>query len=260
MALIKTPEEIEIMREGGELLSRALQAAVDAAKPGVTMAKLDAIARDVMEKGGAKPSFLGYKGGGSIPFPATVCISRNNEVVHGVGTREIVLEDGDIVGLDIGCWYKGLCTDMAVTVPVGQITAEKKKLLQVTRTAMYAGVDAARVGGHIADIAAAIEGQIDEKKYGIVKALVGHGVGHAVHEGPNVPNFTGGGFPKVVVKEGMCLAIEPMVTLGTDDVRTAKDGWTIVTADGTDAAHFEVTIGMLKDGPAILTPQPEIGF
>lgn len=260
MALIKTKEEILAMQEGGALLARALQVAVDAAKPGVTMAKLDAIARDVIEKGGGKPSFLGYKGGGSIPFPATVCISRNSEVVHGVGTREISLEEGDIVGLDIGCWYKGLCTDMAVTVPIGQISAERKKLLKVTRNAMYAGVDAAVAGHHISDVAAAIEAQIDEKKYGIVKALVGHGVGHAVHEGPNVPNFTSGGFPKVLIKEGMCLAIEPMVTLGTDDVRTAKDGWTIVTADGSDAAHFEVTLAVLADGPAILTPQPEIGF
>lgn len=259
MALLKKPQEIDAMREGGALLSRALQKAVDAVKPGVTMRELDAIIEGEIVAGGGKPSFKGYKGGGKIPFPSTACISVNNEVVHGLGTRDIVLQDGDIVGLDIGCWYKDLCTDMAATVPVGKISAARKKLLGITRDAMYAGVDAAIAGHTTHDMAAAIEGTVPAG-YGIVKSLVGHGVGHAVHESPHVPNFVSKAFPKTVLKPGMCLAIEPMVTRGTEDVYVAHDGWTIVTADGSDAAHFEVTIAITEAGPEILTPQPEIGF
>lgn len=260
MAMVKTQAEIQAMREGGALLSRALQAAVDAVRPGVTMRELDTIARTVIEEGGGKPSFLGYKSGGGSPFPATMCISVNDEVVHGIGTREVVLEEGDIVGLDLGCWYKDLCTDMAATVPVGKITEERKKLLRITRDSMMAGVAAARVGGSIYDISAAIEDVVDKKKYGIVESLVGHGVGHKVHEPPNVPNYRSKGFPMVKVEDGMCLALEPMLTLGTKHVEIGKDGWTIVTADGSDAAHFEVTIAVLPEGPEILTPQPNIGL
>lgn len=259
MALIKTQKEIDAMREGGALLSRALQKAVDALHPGITMRAIDTIIEDEIIAGGGKPSFKGYKGGGKIPFPSTACISVNNEVVHGLGTRDIVLNAGDIVGIDIGCWYKDLCTDMAVTAPVGKITQERKVLLRITRDAMYAGVEAAIVGKTTHDMAKAIEDTVPEK-YGIVKSLVGHGVGHAVHESPHVPNFVSKSFPRVVLRAGMCLAIEPMVTLGTDDVYVAKDGWTIVTADGTDAAHFEVTITLTENGPEILTPQPEIGL
>jgi len=246
------------MRQGGALLSRALQAAVDAAKPGVTMRALDEIATKVIEDGGGTPSFKGYKGGGDIPFPSTVCISRNEEIVHGVGSRDILLEEGDIVGLDIGCWYEGLCTDMAVTVPIGNITKERLALLRATRDSMYAGVDAALAGKMIADISGAVEDAVDTKKYGIVEALVGHGVGHQVHEKPHVPNFRSDKFPSVNIKENMCLAIEPMLTLGTHEIETADDGWTITTTDGSDAAHFEVTIAITADGPEILTPQPKI--
>lgn len=258
MALIKTQEEIEKMRKGGALLSRALQAAVDIAKVGATMRELDEIATKVIEDGGGTPSFKGYKGGGDIPFPSTVCISKNEEVVHGVGSRDIVLEEGDIVGLDIGCWYEDLCTDMAVTVPIGNISKERLALLRVTRDAMYAGVEEAKVGNMIADIAGAVEDAVDQRTYGIVRSLVGHGVGHQVHEKPHVPNFRDDTFPAVKIKEGMCLAIEPMLTLGTHEVETADDGWTITTKDGSDAGHFEVTLAVTADGPEILTPQPTI--
>lgn len=259
MALIKTPAEIDSMRRGGALLSRALQAAVDAVKPGVVMRVLDDIATDVIVAGGGKPSFKGYKAGGSIPFPSTMCISVNDEVVHGIGGRDIVLREGDIVGLDIGCWFEDLCTDMAVTVPVGSISAERLKLLRLTRDAMRAGVEAAIVGKKVFDIGAAAE-DATPKGYGIVKALVGHGVGHAVHESPHVPNYRGNKkqFPDVLLKAGMCLAIEPMITTGTDQVKTGKDGWTIVTSDGSDAAHFEVTIALTEKGPELLTPEPKL--
>lgn len=248
------------MRRGGALLSRALQATVDAVRPGITMRELDTIAQTEIEKGGGTPSFLGYGSGGGEPFPATLCISVNDEIVHGIGTRDLPLKEGDIVGLDIGCWFEGLCTDMAVTVPVGAISDELKTLLKVTRESMRQGVAAAVVGNGLRDIAAAIEGEVNQKKYGIVKALVGHGVGHAVHEAPNVPNYVSKSFPNKELQTGMCLAIEPMLTLGTDDVATADDGWTIVTADGSMAAHFEVTIAILPEGPEVLTPEPNVGF
>lgn len=257
MALIKTKEEIEKLREGGALLSRALQAAVDAVKPGVTMAELDAIATKVLEDAGGEPSFRGFAEGGSDPFPSTVCISNNDEVVHGIGTRDIVLNEGDIVGLDIGVWYKGLCTDMACTVPVGNITKERLTLLRRTKESMFAGVEAIKVGGYISDVGAAVEDSVNGD-YGIVKSLVGHGVGHEVHESPNIPNYRSKHFPVVPIEEGMCLAIEPMLTTGGDDVEICEDGWTIATADGSDAAHFEVTLAVTENGPEILTPQPEI--
>lgn len=247
------------MREGGVILSRALQAAVDAVKPGVTMKELDEIATRVIEEAGGRPSFKGYTSGGSSPFPSTICISRNDEVVHGLGNREIRLEEGDIVGLDIGCWYKDLCTDMAVTVPVGRITEEHRILLLNTRDAMHAGIEAAVVGKSVSDISAAIEGATD-KKYGIVRSLVGHGVGHAVHESPNVPNYVSKRFKDVELQTGMCLALEPMLTLGGDDVGTGKDGWSIVTKDGSWSAHFEVTIAILPEGPEVLTPEPVVNI
>ncbi len=258
MAMTKTTTEIEQLRQGGALLSKALQAAVDAAKPGVTMKELDAIAERVIREGGGEPSFKGYKAGGTIPFPSTLCISRNNEIVHGVGGREQVLNEGDIVGLDIGLWLHGLCTDMAVTVPIGNISDERMTLLRTTRDAMHAGVNAARAGNQIYDIGAAIEDAVDQKKYGIVKSLVGHGVGHAVHEAPHIPNYRAKGFPRVAIVEDMVLAIEPMITLGSDDIMTADDGWTITTVDGSDAAHFEVTLVVTEQGPEIITPQPKI--
>lgn len=260
MALIKNQEEIQAMREGGAILSRALQAAVNAVKPGVTMKELDDIVTKVIEDAGGRPSFKGYTSGGNTPFPTTTCISRNDEVVHGLGNREIVLDEGDIVGLDIGCWYKDLCTDMAVTVPVGKIKEEHRILMRATRDAMMAGVEQAIVGKSVKDISRAIEGAVDQRRYGIVKSLVGHGVGHAVHEGPNVPNYVSKRFPNVELKSGMCLAIEPMLTLGGDEVGTGEDGWTIVTLDGSWAAHFEVTIALLPEGPEILTPLPDVGI
>ncbi len=260
MALIKTEEEIEKMRRGGALLSRALQAAADAVKPGVSMKEIDEIATRVIEEGGGKPSFRGYKGGGPEPFPSTLCISRNNEIVHGVGIRPEVLKDGDVVGLDIGLWLDGLCTDMAVTVPVGNVSKERLALLRQTREAMYDGVEAAQPGKRISDISGAIEDCVNQKKYGIVKALVGHGVGHAVHELPHIPNFRSKKFADMDLQPGMCLALEPMITTGSDEIETSEDGWTIETIDGSDAAHFEVTIAIGEDGPEILTPQPQIAI
>lgn len=258
MALTKTKEEIDVMREGGHLLSRALKAAVDAVVPGVTLAEIDATGERVIREGGGEPSFKGYKSSpGDTPFPSTLCLSVNEEIVHGLGNRDLKLKEGDVVGLDIGCWYKGLCTDMAVTVPVGSVRPELTKLIAVTKSALLEGVEAARVGGKIKDISAAIEHHVKPHGYGIVRALVGHGVGHAVHEAPHVPNYVSAQYPDVTIENGMCLALEPMLGLGGNhEVETGKDGWCIVMKDRSVGAHFEVTIAVTQAGIEILTPLP----
>ncbi|HLD21070.1 MAG TPA: type I methionyl aminopeptidase [Patescibacteria group bacterium] len=259
MSLTKTDKEIDSMRRGGALLSRALKAAVDAVAPGVTLRELDAIGERVIVEGGGTPSFKGYQSSpDDIPFPSTICISVNEEVVHGLGNRDRKLMEGDIVGLDIGCWFEGLCTDMAVTVPVGNVTPEARKLMDVTRASLMAGVAAAKVGNEISDISRAVEEYVKPHGYGIVRALVGHGVGHQVHEAPHVPNYVSDRYPKVVIEDKMCLALEPMLGLGGDyHVDTAEDGWSIVMSDGSLGSHFEVTIAITKEGGAeILTPLP----
>ena len=185
MALTKTTKEIDSMRHGGALLSRALKAAVDAVAPGVTLREIDQIGERVIIEGGGTPSFKGYQSSpGDTPFPSTICLSVNEEVVHGLGNRDLKLKEGDIIGLDIGCWLEGLCTDMAVTVPVGKVSPEARKLMDVTKASLLAGVAAAKVGGQIKDISQAVEEYVKPHGYGIVRALVGHGVGHQVHEAP----------------------------------------------------------------------------
>lgn len=258
MSLTKTPEEIRIMREGGQVLSRALAAVVEAVQPGVSVAELDAIGERVIVESGGTPSFKGYKSRPSdIAFPSTVCISINEEIVHGLGNRDLKLKEGDVVGFDIGCWYEGLCTDMAVTVPVGSVTLELTKLMNVTKQSLLAGVNAARVGGSIKEISRAIEEYAKPYGYGIVRALVGHGVGHAVHESPHVPNYVSLQYPDVEILDGMCLALEPMLGLGGDhEVETGDDGWCIVMKDRSVGAHFEVTIAVTKEGMEILTRLP----
>ncbi|MEK7615381.1 MAG: type I methionyl aminopeptidase [Patescibacteria group bacterium] len=258
MSLKKTPEEITKMREGGHLLSRALKAAIDAVAPGVMLKEIDAIGERVIREGGGTPSFKGYQTDPrGTAFPSTICISVNEEIVHGSGSRDRKLVEGDIVGLDIGCWYEGLCTDMAVTMPVGTVSPEAIKLMEVTRASMEAGVAAARFGGSIKEISAAVENTVKPHGYGIVRALVGHGVGHAVHESPHVPNFVSSAYPEVKILDGMCLAIEPMLGMGGNpDVDTGEDGWAILMADGSLGAHFEVTIAVTKDGVEVLTPLP----
>lgn len=257
MAMTKTPEEIEKLRAGGALLSKALKTAVDLVRPGITLKELNDAAEKVIRDGGGEPSFLNYQPSPSdTPFPSCVCISVNEEIVHGLGNREIELKEGDIVGMDIGCWYEGLCTDMAVTVPVGEVSEEAKKLMQVTLDSLVEGVKAAKVGNSIKDISGAIENHIKPHGYGIVRSLVGHGVGHKVHEPPHVPNFVDDRYPDVEIVDGMVLALEPMNGLGSWEVDTAEDGWSILMADGELGAHFEVTIACTKDGVEVITPCP----
>lgn len=259
MSLIKTPEEIEALRQGGALLSRTLAEIRKACVNGVTSEELDAIALKRFEEAGGKPSFLGYKidKEGSA-FPGALCVSINDEVVHGLPIPARVIKDGDVVGLDIGVWYKGLCTDMATTVIVGDKADEKTRALVVdTREALVRGISAIRAGKFVHDISNAIDDFLTPKGYGIVKDLVGHGVGHAVHEEPQIPHYRERRAPQIKLEKGMVLAVEPMVTLGDWRVYMKDDEWTIATEDGSIAAHFEVTVAVTDEGFELITPWPD---
>lgn len=258
MSLIKTPDEIEKLKQGGAILSRALRAAMDACVAGASTEAIDRAARDVMEASGAKPSFLGYRISAEDPaYPGAVCISVNDEVVHGLPVPPRQIKDGDIVSLDIGAWYEGLCTDMAATVIVGKAPARARALVADTRKSLELALEVVKPGGFVLDIGTAIEGYLKPKGYGIVRDLVGHGVGHAVHEDPQIPNYREPRAPKVKLVPGMVLAIEPMITLGDWRVKQLPDGWTIKTRDGSLAAHWELTLAVTEDGYELLTPWPD---
>jgi methionyl aminopeptidase len=248
---IKTKADIEILRESGKRLSEVLTAVSKEVKPGVTTGYLNDFVYKMITDMGDTPAFLNYKPfGAAYPYPGSICISVNDEVVHGIG-GDRVLKEGDIIGLDGGVKHKGMISDSARTVPVGKISAEDEELLAVTKNALMAGIKAAKCGNYVNDISKAIEKAIP-KKYGVVKILSGHGVGYKVHEEPYVPNFDDGvKGPKLV--PGLVLAIEPMVNMGTDEVYLADDGYTFITEDHKRSAHFEHTILITEGEAEILT-------
>lgn len=251
MVRLKTKKEIELLTTGGRLLGELLNRLVAKVKPGVTGRHLDQLAQQWISEAGTKPSFLGYGPGGSEPFPAALCVSVNNAVVHGLLNDEL-LKEGDIVGLDLGIIYKNLYLDAARTVPVGKISDEAEQLLLVTREALRLGITAAQIGNTIGDIGASVQEYVEGEGYGVVRQLVGHGVGYAVHEEPQVPNFGTAG-KGLKLQDGLVLAIEPMVTIGNPLVSTGKDGWTVVTKDGSLAAHEEDTVAITSRGTRVLT-------
>lgn len=251
-----TEEHLKKLRHGGAVLSRILGDLVDLAKPGVTTEELDIYAEREMRKEGGEPSFKGYTGGGSVPFPGTVVTSLNSEVVHAPPVPARELKEGDLLKLDIGFRYEGLCTDMAVSIPIGEPDPKVMRLLHTTQRSLYAGVEAIRPGNQIRDIGKAVQAVVDPEGYGIVRDLVGHGVGHGIHEDPQIPNYDNPDMPKVKIKRGMVLAIEPMVNMGSWEIELAEDKWTILTADGSLSAHFEMTVAVTDDGYEIITPQP----
>lgn len=256
--MIKTPQEIEKMKRGGAILSATLRKVMAACVAGASTTALDDIARREFKQAGGTPSFLGYQiSAQDPPYPSALCISINDEVVHGPATPERIIQDGDIVGLDIGMWHEGLATDMATTVIVGVVRPEVRALVADTRESLRCGISVIKAGRWVADIGAAVEDYLKPKGYGIVKDLVGHGVGHAIHEDPQVPNYREPRAPRVRLEEGMVLAIEPMVTLGSWKVTMKDDGWTIVTKDGSLAAHFEVTVVVTSSGFELVTPWPD---
>jgi len=258
MSLIKTPEEIQALKEGGILLSQTLRAVRAACVAGVSTKSLDDLAQKLIVESGGTPSFLNYRNSPRDPgYPAALCVSINEEVVHGIPREDRILKDGDIVGLDIGMWYKNLATDMATTVIIGSVPAKVEALVKDTRESLVRGIATIKNGSLISDIAAAVEDFLKPKGYGIVRDLVGHGVGHGVHEDPAIPNYRDTRAPRIVCKTGMVLAIEPMITLGGWKVKQKSDGWTIVTVDKSPSAHFEVTIAVTDDGFDLITPWPD---
>lgn len=253
MALIKSPQEIEILAEGGKILAAILRTVAGAVKPGVSTLELDNLARAELKKAGVKPAFEGYQMGDQGPkYPAVLCSSVDHEVVHGIPRKDKILRDGQIIGLDLGVIYQGLYTDAAVSVGVGKITPENEQLLQVTKEALEAGITQIRPGNRIGDVASAIQSKAREGGFSVIRDLVGHGVGHALHEKPDVPNY---GRPGTLdeLKSGMVIAIEPMFTRGDWRIKFLDDGWTVVTADGSPAAHFEHTVAVTETGHEVLT-------
>ena len=252
---IKTREEIERIREGGSKLAAVLDILKKEAKVGATAKELDTLAEKLIIESGGAPSFKGYKGGGDqVPFPATVCISVNDEVVHGLPSDR-KFEEGDIVGLDIGMVYKNLFTDMAETVIIGNPPPKDpagEKLVRVTKEALDLAISIVRPGLKTGDLGEVVQKFIESHGFGVVRQLVGHGVGYQVHEEPHIPNWGKSG-QGVALKENMVIAIEPMVTEGSYELYVAKDGWTWKTKDGKRAAHFEHTLAVTKDGADVLT-------
>ncbi|MFC1687955.1 type I methionyl aminopeptidase [Patescibacteria group bacterium] len=248
MIIIKSHDEIDKMREGGKILSSALQKVIALVRPGISSLELDAKAYDFLLANGGKPAFKNYQG-----YPSTLCVSINSEVVHGIPSQERILKDGDIVGLDLGLLYKGLYTDMAETVPVGEISKKAHKLITVTRKALQKGISVIKPQNTLGDVGSTIQSFVEKNNFGIVRSLVGHGVGKAIHEEPAVPNFGEAG-TGIKLQEGMTLALEPMVTEGDYPVKILDDKWTVVTQDGGLSAHFERTIVVTSNGSEILTP------
>ncbi len=252
MIKLKTKQEIAILREGGRRLAFILEAVKAKVAPGVKTGELESLAREMIEKGEDKPAFLGYRpDGASKPYPAALCVSVNDEIVHGIpGDRE--LKDGDIVGLDLGLIYEGLYTDMAITVPVGKVSSEAENLIATVEVALEAGILAAKPGGHIGDIGQAIEAVIKNNGFKVVKELAGHGVGYRPHEDPFVPNFGKVGTGAELLP-GLVIAIEPMSTPGSGQIKVGKDGFTFLTKDGKLSSHAEKTIVIVETGAEILT-------
>ena len=254
MITIKTPEEIEIMKEGGRRHAFILSEVAKKVAPGISTQVLEDLARELIVKDGDKASFLNYTPKGARrAYPAALCVSVNNEIVHGIPNENpLILQEGDIVSLDLGLTHQGLITDSAITVPVGEISDEDRKLIEHCKEALYIGIKASRGGAKIGDIGYAIESFARPLGYGLAEGLAGHGVGYKVHEEPFVPNEGRKGSGELL-KPGMILALEPMLTIGSGRTILSKDGYTYKTADGSNAAHFEHTIAITDGEPVILT-------
>ncbi|AJD32497.1 type I methionyl aminopeptidase [Clostridium sporogenes] len=247
MITIKTDSEIEYMVKAGRVVAEALDTLEKHVKPGISTGELDRIAEEIILGRNAKPSFKGYYG-----FPASICASVNNEVVHGIPNKDRILNEGDIISIDCGAVLNGYQGDAARTFPVGNVSEEAVKLIEVTKNSFFKGIEKAKVGNRLTDISAAIQEYVESYGFSIVRDYVGHGIGKNMHEDPEVPNFgRPGRGPKL--SKGMCLAIEPMVNIGDFNVKVEPNKWTVVTVDGSLSAHYENTVAILNDGPKITT-------
>ena len=247
MIRLKTSAQILAMKEAGRITGEALALAREAVKPGVSTKEIDTLIRHHIERSGAKPSFLGYGG-----FPASACISINEQVIHGIPSSKVILKEGDIVKIDVGAFYQGYHGDSARTFAVGRISEDAARLIDITEKCFWAGVEKIRPDARIGDIGHAIESLATSKGYGVVRRYVGHGVGQNLHESPDVPNYgTAGRGARVY--PGMTVAVEPMICIGSGEVKELSDGWTVVTADNTLSAHYEHTVALTENGLEILT-------
>lgn len=247
MIQIKNSEQIAVMKEAGRITAEALLVAGENIRDGVSTKYIDTLIREHIEKSGAKPSFLGYGG-----FPGSACISINDEVIHGIPSAKRIIKDGDIVKVDVGAYYRGFHGDSARTFAVGNVDEAAKKLIEVTEQSFWEGIKELEQGKRIGDIGAAIDSYVKKFGFSTVKRFVGHGIGHALHEQPDVPNFGTAG-RGVRLCTGMVLAIEPMINVGTDDVKVMPDQWTVKTADAKLSAHYENTVALTPNGVLVLT-------
>jgi methionyl aminopeptidase len=245
--ILKSQAELKKMSGACRIVAEVLEGIKAQIADGITTADIDAFADGEMRRRGAVAAFKGYRG-----YPASICISVNGQVIHGIPSKSARIRNGDIVSVDFGAFFDGFYGDSAITVPVGSVTPEAGRLVEITEKSLYVGIEKAIVGNRIGDIASAIQGFVEANGYSVVRAFVGHGIGRSLHEAPSVPNFgRPGQGPRL--KDGMTLAIEPMVNAGGSDVRILGDGWTAVTTDGSLSAHFEHTVAITKKGPKILT-------
>ena len=249
--IVKTSAEIEVMRQANCIVADVLEMLQKEMRPGLTTRQMDRWAHDCCRAHGAKPAFLGYRG-----FPASLCVSINEQIVHGIPSKKIKVREGDIVSVDFGVIYNGFYGDSAVTIPVGKLTARKERLLQVTQEALERGIKQVQIGNRIADVSAAIQKHAEGNGFSVVRQFVGHGIGSSLHEAPEVPNYTQDQ-PSPRIVEGMVLAIEPMINIGTAKVKVLKDGWTVITADKKPSAHFEHSVAATAEGPLVLSRRKE---
>jgi methionyl aminopeptidase len=243
----KNRDQIALMRRAGKVVAEMHEKCIEVAKPGATTLDVDRVAREVIDRRGARSNFLGYHG-----FPAVVCTSPNDVIVHGIPSDTVVLRDGDILSIDCGAIIEGWHADAAVTVPIGVVDAESQRLIDVTRESLWAAIEQVVEGRRLGDIGAAVEGRAEAAGFTVVREYVGHGIGTAMHEEPQVPNYGPAG-RGLKLKEGIVLAIEPMVNAGGPETEVLGDGWTVVTRDGRRSAHFEHTIAVTEHGPEVLT-------
>jgi methionyl aminopeptidase len=245
--VLKSPDEIQLMREANQLVAQTLTMVKDAIEPGISTWELDKMAEDLCKKNKAVPAFKGYRG-----FPGCLCVSVNEEVVHGIPSRKRKLRKGDIISVDFGVLFKGFFGDSAITIAVGNIDSEVQRLLDVTQTSLEKGIEQVVAGNRVSDISKAVQEYVESNKFSVVKQFVGHGIGSELHEAPEVPNFYQGE-RTARLQNGMVLAIEPMVNMGTHKVKVLRDGWTVITGDKKPSAHFEHSVAVTKDGPLILS-------
>lgn len=250
---IKTDDEIKRLRESGRRLALVLDQVIAAAKPGMNTFELDVLAERLIRAEGGIPIFKGYGAESGRPFPGSVCVSLNNEVVHGIPSKSRIIKEGDLLKLDIGMRFEGMVSDMARTVAVGNISKEAAKLLAVTRESLERGIATLCPGVMISAYAKAVQGFVEENGFSVVRDLVGHGVGHELHEDPQVPNYVSRHMHDFILEKGMTLALEPMINAGTFAVRIAPDEWTFITSDGRLSAHFEDTVVITEKGAEVLT-------